>query len=63
MMSCSSNMVLPKVKIHKGIIKKAANVETAVMVTDRSKFPPNITVQILEAPPPGEVPKKIHYFF
>ena len=39
-----------------GIIKNAANVEIAVMVTLRSRLPPNITVQILEAPPPGEQP-------
>ena len=49
-------MVAPKVKIQKGIIKNAENVDTAVMVTERSKFPPNITVQMLEAPPPGEAP-------
>ena len=54
--SFSLKMVAPKVKIHSGIIKKAAKVDTAVMVTDRSRFPPNITVQILEAPPPGEQP-------
>ena len=51
-------MVAPKVKIQRGIMKKAAKVDTAVMVTDRSKFPPNITVQMLEAPPPGEHPIK-----
>ena len=39
-----------------GIMKNAANVEIAVMVTLRSRLPPNITVQILEAPPPGEQP-------
>ena len=39
-----------------GIIKNAAKVDIAVMVMDRSRFPPNITVQILEAPPPGEHP-------
>ena len=51
-------MVAPKVKIQRGIMKKAAKVDTAVMVTDKSKFPPNITVQMLEAPPPGEHPIK-----
>ena len=49
-------MVAPNVKIQKGIIKNAENVDTAVMVTERSKFPPNITVHMLEAPPPGEQP-------
>ena len=34
----------------------AEKVETAVMVTERSRFPPNMTVQMFEAPPPGEVP-------
>ena len=37
-------------------MKRAAKVETAVMVTDRSRLPPNIGVQMLEAPPPGEIP-------
>ena len=49
-------MVAPNVKIQKGIIKNAENVDTAVMVTERSKFPPNITVHMLEAPPPGDAP-------
>ena len=56
-MSFSWKIVAPKVKIHRGIMKNAEKVDTAVMVTDRSKFPPNITVQMLEAPPPGEAPK------
>ena len=61
-MSLSLKMVDPKVNIQRGIIKNAEKVDTAVMVTDRSKFPPNITVQILEAPPPGEQPEKQNYF-
>ena len=43
-------------------MKNAEKVDTAVMVTDRSKFPPNITVQMLEAPPPGEQPEKQNCF-
>jgi len=39
-------------------MKKAEKVETAVIVTERSKLPPNITVHMLEAPPPGEVPNR-----
>ena len=50
-------MVDPKVNIQRGIMKNAEKVDTAVMVTERSKFPPNITVQMLEAPPPGEQPE------
>lgn len=38
-------------------MKNAAKVDKAVMVTDKFKFPPNMTVQILEAPPPGDVPE------
>lgn len=34
-------------------MKKAEKVEMKVMVTDRSRLPPNITVQMFEAPPPG----------
>jgi hypothetical protein len=34
-------------------MKKAEKVEMKVMTTERSRFPPNITVQMLEAPPPG----------
>ena len=56
-MSLSLKMVDPKVNIQRGIMKNAEKVDTAVMVTDRSKFPPNITVQMLEAPPPGEQPE------
>ena len=55
--SASSKMVAPRVKSQRGSIKNAANVEIAVMVTDKSKFPPNITVQMLDAPPPGDVPR------
>ena len=54
--SASLKMVVPNVKIQRGIMKNAENVDTAVIVTDRSKFPPNITVHILDAPPPGEAP-------
>ena len=61
-MSLSLKMVDPKVNIQRGIIKNAEKVDTAVMVTDRSKFPPNITVQMLEAPPPGEQPEKQNNF-
>ena len=61
-MSLSLKMVDPKVNIQRGIIKNAEKVDTAVMVTDRSKFPPNITVQMLEAPPPGEQPEKQNCF-
>ena len=61
-MSLSLKMVDPKVNIQRGIIKNAEKVDTAVMVTDRSKFPPNITVQMLEAPPPGEQPEKQNSF-
>lgn len=39
-------------------MKNAAKVDIAVMVTDKFKFPPNMTVQMLEAPPPGDVPKR-----
>ena len=56
-MSLSLKMVDPKVNIQRGIMKNAEKVDTAVMVTERSKFPPNITVQMLEAPPPGEQPE------
>ncbi len=52
----SEKMTVPRVKSHSGIMKKAAKVETAVMVTDRSRLPPNISVQMLDAPPPGETP-------
>ena len=62
-MSLSLKMVDPKVNIQRGIMKNAEKVDTAVMVTDRSKFPPNITVQMLEAPPPGEQPEKQNYVF
>ena len=49
-------MTSPSRKTQRGIMKKAEKVETAVMVTERSRLPPNMTVQMLEAPPPGEVP-------
>jgi hypothetical protein len=39
-------------------MKKAEKVEMKVMTTERSRFPPNITVQMLEAPPPGLHPIK-----
>ncbi len=58
-MSASLKIVAPKVNNQSGIMKNAAKVETAVMVTDKSKLPPNMTVHMLDAPPPGEVPKKI----
>ena len=62
-MSLSLKMVDPKVNIQRGIIKNAEKVDTAVMVTERSKFPPNITVQMLEAPPPGEQPENKKKYF
>ena len=37
---------------------KAEKVETVVIVTLRSRFPLNIIVQILDAPPPGLHPKQ-----
>ena len=46
----------PNEKIHAGIMTKAAKVDRAVIVTDRFKLPPNMTVQMLDAPPPGEQP-------
>ena len=49
-------MYITYLNIHAGIITKAAKVEIAVIVTDRSRFPPNITVHIFDAPPPGEHP-------
>ena len=55
-MSDSSKIVLPRVKIHNGIIKNAEKVEMVVMVKLKFKLPPNMTVQILEAPPPGDAP-------
>lgn len=48
----------PNVKIHKGIIPKAAKLLTVVIKTDRFILPPKITVHILEAPPVGETPVK-----
>jgi hypothetical protein len=42
-------------------MKKAEKVEMKVMTTERSKFPPNITVQMLEAPPPGLHPTSQHH--
>jgi hypothetical protein len=41
-------------------MKKAEKVEMKVMTTERSRFPPNITVQMLEAPPPGLHPTSQH---
>ena len=61
-MSASLKMVAPQVKIQSGIMKNAAKVDTAVMVTDKSKFPPNITVQMLEAPPPKSKKNVINIF-
>ena len=40
-------------------MKKAEKVEMKVMATERSRLPPNITVQMLEAPPPGLQPIKL----
>ena len=57
-MAASSKIVLPSVKIQMGIMKNAEKVETAVMVTERSMLPPNMTVHMFEAPPPGDVPVK-----
>lgn len=55
-MSVSLKITSPRVKIQSGIMKNAENVEMAVIVIDRFKFPLNINVQMLEAPPPGETP-------
>jgi len=55
-MSVSSKITVPNVKIQSGIMKNAEKVEMAVMVMDRFKLPPNIRVQMFEAPPPGETP-------
>ena len=57
-MSASSKMVAPRVNSQRGSMKNAAKVDIAVMVTDKSRFPPNITVQMLDAPPPGDTPEK-----
>lgn len=54
--SASSVKVFPRVSIQSGIMKKADNVEIVVIVIDKSRFPPNVSVQIFEAPPPGEQP-------
>jgi len=53
-----ATMTSPRRNTQRGIIKNAENVDTAVIVTDKSRLPPNIIVQMLEAPPPGEVPVK-----
>jgi hypothetical protein len=37
-------MTLPRVKIQRGIMKKAEKVEMAVIVIDRFRLPPNIKV-------------------
>jgi len=37
-------------------MKNDENVEMAVIVIDRFRFPPYIKVQMFEAPPPGETP-------
>jgi hypothetical protein len=44
--SVSSKMTLPRVKIQRGIMKKAEKVERAVIVIDRFKLPPSINVLV-----------------
>lgn len=53
-----SNIVLPSVNSHNGIIPNAAIVLMVVIAMDISILPPSKIVQMFEAPPPGETPVK-----
>lgn len=53
-----SKIDFPSVKIHNGIMPNAAIVEIVVIAMLRLMLPPKISVHILLAPPPGEIPVK-----
>lgn len=53
-----ANIMLPNVKIHKGIIPKAAKLLSVVINIDRLMLPPNMTAHMFDAPPLGETPVK-----
>lgn len=49
---------LSRSKFQKLNLPNAANVLVVVIATDKSIFPPRITVQMFDAPPAGETPVK-----
>lgn len=53
-----SKIIFPSVKIHSGIMPKAAIVEIVVIAIDKWMFPPKRSVHMLLAPPPGDIPVK-----